>query len=178
MKKIEKITLDEKQKEIAYCILIVVVLIFLAFGDRIALRFISKNPNPNNTVFGSGEKNKDYKIEFLEELTVWQVLEKINNKETFLLLSSRDSCETCKNLLPDLESVLKEREKNGYYINKDLSEKELTEYQILESLDERLKSHLQYTPYLMYFEEGLLKEEIVGKVEKHTLEDFVKKMKN
>jgi len=175
LKKIEKITLDEKQKETAYCILIVMVLLFLACGDQIALHFFSKKPNPNNTVFKSGEKNYDYKIDFLEKLTAIELLEKINNKENIFVLSSRDSCETCKRFLPDLQSVLEEHQIKGYFLNLDLRDQEMMEYQILESLEERLSSHIQYTPYIMYFEEGKLKEDIVGKVAKNTLEEFIEK---
>ncbi len=174
--KIDKIPLDEKQKQTIYCVLIVLVLILLAFGDKIALHFISKNPNPNNTVFKLGEK-KDYNIEFLKQITAQEILKKINNLETFWVLSSRDSCETCKLFLPDIEEVMKKENKTGYFINLDLREEEKDYYELLEEQEENIKSHIQYTPYIMYFENGMLKEEIVGKVEKKSLEEFFKKMK-
>ena len=65
----ELLNLSEKQKEVAYCILFLGVLLLLAFGDKIALHFIEEDPNENNAVFGeNGALN--YKIDFLEELSL------------------------------------------------------------------------------------------------------------
>ena len=77
MKKTKEIlNLSEKQKEVAYCILFLGVLLLLAFGDQIALHFIREDPNDNNSVFGENEE-LNYRIDFLEELTINQVLEKM-----------------------------------------------------------------------------------------------------
>ena len=74
----EEIPKEEKRNEFWYCILIVAGLILLLLGDQIALRFIQKNPNSNNSIFGSSEKIGKYQIDFLEELSLNQVIEKIN----------------------------------------------------------------------------------------------------
>lgn len=174
MNKLKKeIELDEKQKQIIYCVILVFVLLLLFFGDQIALRFISKNPNPNNQVFGSGEKNNNYQIEFLTELTVEELIKKIKNKEDFIVLSSRDSCETCKKYLPDLKEILKTNQIKGYFVNRDLYKKE--EHKELEELDSKIASHFDYTPYLMWFHKGNLLDEIIGKEKKENLELFFNK---
>ena len=61
-------TIDDKKRQIIYCICVVVALVVLAFGDRIVLHFILHVPNNNNRVFGEdGEITAgDYKINFLE----------------------------------------------------------------------------------------------------------------
>ncbi len=161
---------EKKKKDIWYCIFILGMLLFLFMGDTIALHFISKNPNPNNMVFGSGEK-KEYSIDFLEELSIKDVQNKLETKESFVLLSSRESCETCKLFLPDLEAVFKTYQIHGYYIDKDLIEKE--DSQSLIALDERIEKNFTYTPYLMAFKNGKLANEIVGRVKKSELEDFI-----
>ena len=91
----EKLNLDEKTREVIYCVLVVVVIVLVAFGDRIVLRFIKSSPNPNDRVFG-GETKEPYSISFLEQLTLDEVLEKLERQETFLLLSSKDDCYTCE----------------------------------------------------------------------------------
>jgi len=172
MKKSEVFELEEKKKEFIYWVLFVVVLIVLFLGDQIALRFISKNPNPNNTVFGNKEKI-EYKIDFLEELNIVQVLEKINAKENFLLLSTHDKCETCKMYLPDLKIVFNDHFIHGYYINYSFLNVDSNEYREFIMKDEDIKSKLTYTPYLMYFENGILKDDVVGRIEQKEIENFV-----
>jgi len=166
----KKIEIEEKQKEVLYSIFIVILLIFLLLGDQIALRFIKKNPNPNNTVFKEGTKNA-YKIDFLQELTMTDIMQKLQAKETFLLLSTRENCETCKLYLPDLQQTLDMHHINGYYIDhKQISsedEKLLFEY------SDELKKHFSYTPYLVFFRDGIVVDEIIGRVEKARIEDFI-----
>ena len=74
----ELTTLDDKKRQVIYCICVVVALVVLSFGDRIVLHFIQQVPNNNNRIFGeSGEITAgDYKIDFLEELTVTDILQK------------------------------------------------------------------------------------------------------
>jgi len=86
----KEIPKEEKRNEFWYCILIVAGLILLLLGDQIALRFIQKNPNSNNSIFGSSEKIGKYQIDFLEELSLNQVIEKINHKEKFLVLQNAE----------------------------------------------------------------------------------------
>lgn len=173
----KEIPKEEKRNEFWYCILIVAGLILLLLGDQIALRFIQKNPNSNNSIFGSSEKIGKYQIDFLEELSLNQVIEKINHKEKFLVLSSRQSCETCKIYLPDLKETLEMYNIKAYYINKDNVTLESTEYKEFLMLHEDIKLHFSYTPFLMYFKDGNFTESIVGRVAKNKIEDFIIKNK-
>ncbi len=168
----EILNLSEKQKEIAYCILFLGVLLLLAFGDQIALHFIEKDPNKNNSVFGENDE-LNYKIDFLEELSIDQILDKLEKKETFLLLSSRYRCETCDLFLPILKEVKEMYDLPLYYINRDAIDTGSEEYQNWINKDSRLKEHLPYTPYMMYYKDGSLQEEFVGRVPKSELEDFI-----
>jgi len=171
----EKFNIDEDKKQNIYCVLLVLVLILLAFGDQIALHFLEKNPNPNNSVFGeSDSKNEaDYQIDFLENLDIKTVLDKIDKKESFVLLSSRDSCQTCDFYLPILKEVYENYQIKGYYLNRGLYETDSLEYLTLQSKSDLLKEHLVYTPYLMFFSKGELKDELVGRKEKKDVEDFI-----
>ncbi len=171
----DHINLNERQKEIAYCILFIGVLLLLAFGDQIALHFIRQAPNENNSVFGENPKEK-YQIDFLEELTINQVREKIERKDSFLLLSSRNFCETCERYLPNLKEMMELYDLKIYYIDREIIDEKSKDYEYLKQMDERLQKHLGYTPYLMYFKNGLLDQELVGKKEKNELEEFIKKL--
>ena len=48
-------------------------------------------------------------------------------------------------------------------------------FKTLATKDERLKNNLQYTPYLMMFENGVLKDELVGSQPKETVTEFIYK---
>lgn len=170
------INLDEKKKEKIYCVCIVLVLLLLLFGDRIAMHFISHQPNPNNTAWG-GEviSAEDYKIDFLSELKIPEILEKIKSRETFLLLSSRDSCHTCKTYIPLLKKKFDKYEIEAFYLNRSLYDRDNSYYVDFMNLDERLEKNLQYTPYLMYFKDGVLIDELVGSKKDNIVEEFIKK---
>ena len=45
------------------------------------------------------------------------------------------------------------------------------------NLDENIKNHFVYTPYLMYFEEGTLKGEVIGDNIKNELKTFLENNK-
>ena len=171
----ELTTLDDKKRQVIYCICVVVALVVLAFGDRIVLHFIQQVPNNNNRIFGeSGEITAgDYKIDFLEELTVTDILQKIQNQESFTLLSSRDSCHTCVQYIPLLKEVFDKYEVDAYYMNRSLYDRDNEEYVTLLNQDERLKKNLQYTPYIMVFKNGKLVDELVGSKNKEEVEEFV-----
>lgn len=171
----ELTTLDDKKRQVIYCICVVVALVVLAFGDRIVLHFIQQVPNNNNRIFGeSGEITAgDYKIDFLEELTVTDILQKIQNQESFTLLSSRDSCHTCVQYIPLLKEVFDKCEVDAYYMNRSLYDRDNEEYVTLLNQDERLKKNLQYTPYIMVFKNGKLVDELVGSKNKEEVEEFV-----
>ena len=173
----EMTTLNEKKKEVIYCICIVLTLIVLALGDQIVLHFINQAPNNNNRVFGeSGESlPADYKIDFLSELTVDEILKKLENKESFTLLSSRDTCHTCEEYIPILKELFTKYEVDAYYMNRSIYDRDNAEYVKLLEYDERLEENLQYTPYLMVFKEGVLVDELVGSQKKETVEEFVLK---
>lgn len=172
----EMINLDERKKEKIYCICIVLVLLLLAFGDRIAMHFISHQPNPNNTAWG-GEviSAEDYKIDFLFELKIPDIMRKIEDKETFLLLSSRDSCHTCKTYIPLLKRKFDKYEIKAFFLNRSLYDRDNSYYVDFMNIDKRLEKNLQYTPYLMYFKEGKLVDELVGSKKENEVEEFLKR---
>lgn len=172
----DMINLDEKKKETMYCVCIVIVLLLLAFGDRIAMHFISHQPNPNNTAWG-GEviSAEDYKIDFLSELKIPDIIERIEEKETFLLLSSRDSCHTCKTYIPLLKKKFDKYGIEAFYLNRSLYDRDNTYYVDFMKKDSRLEKNLQYTPYLMYFKEGKLIDELVGSKKEIEVEEFIKR---
>lgn len=174
-KKERGIHLNEKRKQTIYCICVVLALILLFSGDRIVLRFIDQIPNNNNRIFGeNGESNPaDYTIDFLEELSITEILEKINRQESFTLLSSRDSCHTCERYIPILKELFTKYEIDAYYMNRSLYDRDNNEYVLFMSIDERLENHLQYTPYLMVFKDGKLIDELVGSKEKEEVENFI-----
>ena len=170
----EKIVLSEKQREFLYCTFFVIVLLFLAFGDRIALHFITKQPNPNNAISRGDSKASGVPLH-LEELTMTEILDKISQKESFLLISTRENCYTCKSYIPMLEQEFLKYDMNAYYMNRSLYDMNQEEFVAFTKVHENLQKHLQYTPYVMYFKDGELQDELIGSKEKTEIESFIKR---
>lgn len=64
---------------------------------------------------------------YLKEIKYKDVIEKINNKDTFVLLISQTTCSHCLEYKPKLETVANKEKINIYYIEYDLLSKEDTE---------------------------------------------------
>lgn len=60
----------------------------------------------------------------LIELSVNDVIEKVNNKDSFVLCISRTDCSHCRSYKPKLEKISKEYDINIYYIDIDKYTKE------------------------------------------------------
>lgn len=167
--------MEERKKQLIHCTLFVLVLLFLAFGDQIALRYIKSKPNPNNKVFGNVEK-EEFTIDFLTSISVEEILDKIEKKENFLLLSSQDNCIICDEYYKNLSNSLIEEEK-GYFLNIETIDWKEENVKKFQEMNTNIKDHIKYTPYLMYFENGNLKSELVGKKERQEIENFIKNRK-
>lgn len=166
--------LNPKQKEILYCLFLIIIITIIAFGDQIILKFISHHPNPSDRVFGEQETiNKEYDIPFLEELTVEEIVDKIEKKDTFILFSSRKSCMTCVSMIQDIEELLGKYDSFIYFVNQEIITKDSDSYQKWIKDDKELKKNLSYTPFLMYYRNGVLENSVVGKTTKEELEQFI-----
>lgn len=163
---------NHQRNEFLYCTFIVIVIIFIAMGDQIALHFFKNNPNPNDKVFG-GSSKEAYSISFLPELSLNEVLEKIDKKESFLLLSSKSDCVVCEKMLPTLEEIYDKRKVEIYYFNKDLYDNSTETLKKFREVDEKISAKIIYTPYLMYFDNGILKDDMVGETNRNKIEDFL-----
>lgn len=84
---------------------------------------------------------------YFNEISVDEIMEKIENKEDVLLLISQTTCTHCISYKPKLEEVANEHKVEIYYIDVDLlSEEESTE----------LKSKVNYssTPVTVFLKNG------------------------
>lgn len=166
-----------KKQQVIYCTLVVIVLIFLAFGDKIVLHYIPKRANPNQAIFGETAddiKDTNYQIPFLIKLDIQEVNEKIKNKEDFFLLSSRSNCVTCEKLLPIIKSFKETNQikKPIYYIDRDLYNMTNLEFKTFVNHDLRIQENIDFTPYLMEFTKGRLLNQLVGYPKREVLEEF------
>ena len=142
---------NEKQKEIAYCIFFLFLLIFLTFGDKIAMHFIKEEPNTK--VFGEIDA-PELDILFLDKIDVNTVLNRIQNKETFLLYISSPYCDMCKEYENTIKEVKDANLLATYYIEyKKIKESE----QFLNFME-----HQKELPNLIYFKNGKYEKEWPG----------------
>ena len=164
----------ERQRDVIYCAFFLIVLLFLAFGDQIMLHFITKQPNPNPSISRGDEKASSIPV-FMEELDISEILYKLNQQETFLLLSTRDNCYTCKNYIPLLEEEFAKYDITAYYMNRSLYDLNNDQFAMFTKMNENLEKNLQYTPYIMYFKEGELQDELIGSKESIEIYEFIRK---
>ena len=68
-------------------------------------------------VLNGKEKNEN---KYLIELKMDELREKINNKESFILLISQTTCSHCAEFKPHFKKVLAANKVTAYYIEKDL----------------------------------------------------------
>lgn len=61
---------------------------------------------------------------YLKQLKYDEVMEKIQNKESFILLVSQTTCSHCKEYKPVFKKMLKKNKLTAYYIEYDLLSKE------------------------------------------------------
>ncbi len=175
---IYKIKLSEKEQKNLYCIVFVAFLLLLLFGDQIALHFIKQSPNPNNRVFGSDEITSDsvFKESSIKTISLEETLIKIKSKENFYLLSTRDTCYPCFEYMPNIKETIVNNNLNIYLLNRGEVNSENPSYSEFKELDIRIANHFQYTPYLLYFENGELKKELIGLKNNEELKEFINKI--
>lgn len=95
-------------------------------------------------------------------------MEKINNKETFVILVWKTGCEYCEAFDPILEEVIKEKEVKIYGI--DMSKLNEEEWPIVTN-----KTLTKGTPTLVYFEKGVRVNKLNGKQPKENVIRFLEK---
>jgi len=90
------------------------------------------------------EENLD---QYLVELTIDELQEKINNKDSFILVISQTTCSHCAEYKPRLKKILQEYNIVGYYIEKDtLNEDEESKLSAIASISG--------TPTTIFIENG------------------------
>lgn len=162
-----------QDKNIKYACLFTIILIMVFLGDIIAINFIKWKENPHDIEFQTGDK-KDYnryQIPNITELNAEQIEQKITTKESFYLLLVRESCYTCNEYVPLLSEVFKDNNiTNIYYLNRG---KYTENNETFKYLNKKYKN-MKYTPYLMYFKNGNLIKELIGKKNNEELEKWLK----
>ena len=88
-----------------------------------------------------------FESRYLKKIKYDEVINKINNKESFVLLLSQTSCDHCKAFKPRLAKVAKEYELVVYYLETDLLDKETYN---------DLKKHFSFTgtPTTVFVKDG------------------------
>ena len=90
-----------------------IVIILLAVGLLVYAGIVLNN-------------NRLKEEKYFKELTISELQEKIDNKESFILVISQTTCSHCAEYKPRIKKVLAKYEVTGYYIEKDLLNEEET----------------------------------------------------
>ncbi len=130
-------------------IIIGVIILIVLFG---IILYFSLKPTKNNikTIIGS------------------DLVEKLNQKETFILLVSQDGCSHCEEYKPILNRVLEENNKTAY----EIEWKEIRNHDKLKNL-----FNINGTPTTIFINEGIEKTTINRLVGSTTYNDLKNKLK-
>ena len=145
---------------------IIVILAILIGGFTIIMLFKNNNKNESNN---------------LVEMNTKTFKEKINNKDSFILLITKEGCSHCAEYLPVFINVLEKYKNSQYEIEeKILNKKE--EISDLESDKEYLAdiANISGTPTTVFIENGeetTVLNRIVGSASRKTVIDRLKTMK-
>ena len=101
----------------------------------------------------------------IEYASIDHVFEKMDHKDTFLLLISKESCIHCKALKEMLEDTLKKQDVVLYTVQLDESSEEATQKD-KDRLRERFED-ADLTPHVFYIEKGEVKDDLLGYQENH-----------
>ena len=112
----------------------IITVIILAIGAMIYA----------SIVLNGKEKEED---KYFQELKIDELIEKCENKESFILVISQTTCSHCKDFKPKLARISKKYKVNIYYIEIDL----LTDEQ-----NKELKSYFNFsgTPTTVFVKDG------------------------
>lgn len=92
---------------------LIIGIVVLAIGAMIYASIVLK---------GNEKKENKYFV----ELKIDELEEKINNKDSFILVISQTTCSHCAEYKPRIKKVLAKYKITGYYIEKDLLDEEET----------------------------------------------------
>lgn len=133
-------------------LILVIICLIILIGAFIADRFLAKS--------------------YLVEIKYDDVIEKLDNKESFVLLISQTTCNHCNTYKPKLKSVAKKHECFIYYIDVDLLDEDK-----YEDLNKRISFKTSGTPLTIFFkngEETTVANRIVGAESKEVVENKLK----
>ncbi len=136
-----------------FLIIGIVIVILVAIG--IGVYFLLKNNNTNN---------------YLVELNKNALQEKIDNKDSFILVVSREGCPHCAEYLPVLRKVLENNKVTAYLVDIAKFSKEDRTY--LNSI-----ANVSGTPTTLFIEKGEEKSvvnRIVGSTDRRSIESRLK----
>lgn len=110
--------------------------------------------------------------DYLTEIEYDEIIEKIENEESFVLLISQTTCTHCISYKPKLEEVAKEYKIDIYYIDVDLLSEE--NYDKLDSYVNFSNSGTPITLFLKNGEETTVANRINGDASKEKIEKKLK----
>lgn len=113
---------------------IFLISIFVLAISLAGILFFALKPSKNNIILISGK----------------EVLEKLKNKETFILVRTQDGCNHCEEYKPILNRVLIENDINAYELNSTNLRKE--EKEIQQEIDKLF--NISGTPTTIFINDG------------------------
>ncbi len=165
-----------KKEQTIYCVIVVIVLILLAFGDQIFMKFIPQQDNPNDKIFGGSDRlSVEVDNPYFNKIRLEDILIKYENHESFILIILRNNCYMCDVLLKNGEPFFKDASKKIYYIDSDNYSEDNETLIKFKQIDNRIYKYIDLTPLSINFEKGSVVDILVGAEKKERIEEFLTK---
>lgn len=127
------------------------------------------NSNILNKIFGNSMEMHASNNDSLIQITDTELLDKVKNKEDFILYVYGENCEYCKTFLPKFTNVLN---REGFKSLKIPSDKNSA---YLDTITNLLGEKFQGTPAVYLYKSGKVIDYFIGDYDENTIKDYLYK---
>lgn len=166
--------------KIFYSLVVIVVLLALLLITIVVkgnTNFsASSNGNGGSDSTQTEEAPADYDVSMMDTLSTTDTISRIKEGTKTVVYIGRSTCGYCVKFLPTLQKAQKEYNYKTVYINlEEMTSDDQTNLKELDNEEKFIEESLGYTPMVMIFEDGKLKDTWLGYADYDSFAQFLEK---
>ncbi len=176
----------EQENKILYAIYIMIgILILNTFLNFIILSKVGTENMKKNNIDSPTSDQEIYDVSMFINLTPSEILKKVKNKEKFILFIGKSDCPYCQKMLPSIQKAQSDYNFKTIYLNAKSIDVDSNDYKELASFLDQKETingetktfgEFQLTPMIVAFENGKMKDGIIGYDTYDYLSEFLEKI--